>query len=81
MAYARVIIPGIVLALAAVPNPDRLDCASAAANYEVSVKKLRDALSAYQDCARDKCTLERETLNDLHEDFEDAVSDHADVCR
>jgi hypothetical protein len=85
MAHLRAIIPGIVLALVTVPNPDRLDCASAKANYEIAVKQLHDALSAYQHCieasrARDKCASEMEALGDLHEEFEDAVSDHADVC-
>jgi hypothetical protein len=86
MADLRAIVPAIVLALAAVPNPDRLDCASATVNYEVAVKKLCDALNTYQHCiegsrARDKCASEMEALGDLHEEFEDAVSDHADVCR
>jgi hypothetical protein len=86
MPYLPAIIPAIVLALAVVPNPDRLDCAGATANYEVAVKKLREALTAYQHCieasrARDKCASEMEALGDLHEEFEDAVSDHADVCR
>lgn len=82
----RAIIPGIVFALTTVPNPNSLDCASATANYEVAVKKVRDALSAYQHCieasrARDKCASEMEALNDLHEEFEDAVTDFAHVCR
>jgi hypothetical protein len=86
MAHLRAIIPGIVLALAAVPNPDRLDCAGATANYEVAVKKLRDVLSTYQHCieasrGRDKCASEMEALGDVHEEFEDGVSDYAEFCR
>jgi hypothetical protein len=85
MAHPRAIIPGIVLAVVAAPNPDRLDCAGATASYEVVVKKLRDVLSTYQHCieasrGRDKCASEMEALGDLREEFEDAVSDYADVC-
>jgi hypothetical protein len=83
MTDLRAIIPGIVVALTAVPN---LDCAGATAGYEVAVKKLRDALSTYQRCVegsrgRDKCASEMEALGDLHEEFEDAVSDYAEFCR
>ena len=73
----------VVLALLAVPNPDRADCGNIGGRYGSAVARLGEALRAYMGCVaasdrRHDCAAEMQALDDAHDDFAEAVADAKD---
>ena len=75
----------VALALLAVPDAHRAECANTADRYTAAVAALIDALRSYEKCVsagdkRDDCAAEMQALDDAHDDFADAVAD-LKACR
>jgi hypothetical protein len=73
------------LAVLAVPNAERIDCATTGDRYSAALAQVVEALRAYEKCVtasdkRNDCAAEMQALDNAHDDLADAIDD-AKSCR
>jgi len=73
------------LALVSPPGTGVLNCANANDTFQSAMTKVVEALRAYEQClaaskGKEKCASEMQTLDDAHDDLEDAVDDYKQAC-
>jgi hypothetical protein len=74
-----------VLAVAAPPQTEPSDCASATEHHKETVEAVTSAAQKYQACvaasnAHDHCAAEMQALDSAHDDFDDTISEIEKTC-
>jgi len=75
----------IMLALVSPPATGTGDCPTTGDAFQAALTKVTNALRTYEQCVseskgQDKCSAEMQQLDDVHDDFEDAVNDYKQAC-